>query len=360
VRLTPEFILLTDCCRWNFEGGAQPRVKPPAGMDWALFVRLARYHRVQGLAWKCLGSTDAPVPDEAAGELSSDAAAIAASNLRAAAECRDLLRKFDQAGVPLLFLKGLTLGALAYRTSAVKSAVDIDLLVPPNDLGRAADLLRSLDYEVAEPRTRGRAAIERWHASRKESLWVKQDGSLRIDLHTRLADNSRLLARLDLQANRRDVDVGNRVSLPTLGGDELFAYLAVHGSSSAWFRLKWIADFAALLAARAPAEIDRLYSRALELGAGRAPAQALLLADALFNTLGDNQPLRAELCRDRAAGMLYRAAFRQLAARREPREPTATRLGTATIHWTQLLLLPAAGFKLSEAFRQSRAALTRA
>jgi hypothetical protein len=41
------------------------------------------------------------------------------------------------AGLPFLFVKGLTLAALAYDNIATKSAVDIDLLVPPDDLATA-------------------------------------------------------------------------------------------------------------------------------------------------------------------------------------------------------------------------------
>ena len=39
-------------------------------------------------------------------------------------------------------------------------------------------------------------------------------------------------------------------SLRTLGDKELFAYLCVHGASHCWFRLKWLADLNAWLAAK--------------------------------------------------------------------------------------------------------------
>jgi hypothetical protein len=132
----------------------------------------------------------------------------------------------------------------------------------------------------------------------------------------------------------------------------LFAYLAVHGAWSAWFRLKWICDFAGLLQGRTGEQIGRLYRRSLELGAGRASGQALLLADTLFDTLRDSPQLKAELLRNSPVRRLYQAALRLLT--REPREPTDSRLGSLPIRWTELFLLPGLGFKISELSGQVR------
>jgi len=137
----------------------------------------------------------------------------------------------------------------------------------------------------------------------------------------------------------------------------LFAYLAVHGASSAWFRLKWIADFAGLLHGRAAGEIARLYLASQNLGAGRAAGQALLLADALFGTLTELPALRDQIARDRATRRLFRAALGLLSG--EPREPTQRLGGTFVIHWTQLLLLPGAAYKISEVSRQAQRLVTR-
>ena len=102
VEISPEFALLASCCRWNFPGG--DRRAPAAGeaVDWHRFLRLARFHRVEGLAWRAFGSTALAPPGEVAEALSSDADRIAAANLRAAAECRRLRMRFSEAGVPLL------------------------------------------------------------------------------------------------------------------------------------------------------------------------------------------------------------------------------------------------------------------
>ena len=49
--------------------------------------------------------------------------------------------------------------------------------------------------------------------------------------------------------------------------------------------------------------------------------------------------------------MLYVAAMRMMAE--GERDPTETPLGTLAIHWTQFLLMPDLGYKLSELRRQA-------
>ena len=132
----------------------------------------------------------------------------------------------------------------------------------------------------------------------------------------------------------------------------------MHGASSAWFRLKWITDFAALVHDMPQRELERLYWRSQELRAGRAAGQALLLAESLFGALRGAAALSEKLRDDYGIRVLHRAALHQLAGHAEPREPTERTFGTLNIHWTQLLLQPGWSFKAGEMLRQLRAALS--
>jgi hypothetical protein len=351
-----ELVLAIHCCRAAFARGEASVVLSDAQLDWSLFLRLVRFHRVQGLAWSALTEQRDQVPREIAEALADDAAAIAAANLRNAVECRNLLADFERAEVPLLFMKGLTLGALAYGNATIKAAIDIDLLVAEQQLVAAARLLQRRGYELNYPDIPSER-LRAWHRERKESAWVRPAEASPIDLHTRLSDNRALIPSLSVHSPRQSVEVAKGIALPTLGPDELFAYLCVHGASSAWFRLKWIADFAALLHGRSGDELDRLCRRSQKLGAGRAAGQALLLADSLFGSLEANAALREVLNEDAANRWLCRAALRQLAGKPDPVEPTGRPFGTTTIHLTQFALLPGLRFKLAELVRQLRTAL---
>ena len=355
IALEPEFSLLVSCCRWNFaraEVGSRPEIA--ANLDWNKFIQLARRHRVQGLAWNALAQRADRMPDEAREMLSSDARSIAATNLALAAECRDLLQLFEQSSVALLFVKGLAVGALAYRSPLLKMGWDIDLLIDPCDLTAATGLLVGRGYALRLPAKVNE--LPRWHGWSKESVWHR-DGRFHVELHTRLADNQRLIPTIDVRSSRQLIEVAPAISLPTLAEDELFAYLTVHGASSAWFRLKWISDFAAFVAGRSAEEIGRLYRQSQELGAGRAAGQALLLADRLFETLQPVPALREQVESDWATRQLCRAALRMMTD--GTREPTERVLGTLAIHWTQFLLQPRLGYQFSELRRQCETVIRR-
>src|SRR6478672_5726263 len=92
-----EFRLAVECCR---PGDGRPGIAP-AEVDWDDFLRLARFHRIEGLAWHRLGGVRG-VPAKTKDALRQDAAAIAAQNLHAAAESRDLLEAFEAVKVPCL------------------------------------------------------------------------------------------------------------------------------------------------------------------------------------------------------------------------------------------------------------------
>ncbi|QIK95826.1 nucleotidyltransferase family protein [Sphingomonas sp. HDW15A] len=345
--LAPEFRLLVQCCQWNFADASKSSVDLTDGLDWKLVLALARRHRVQGLVWNALAQYANNMPVDIKDALASDARSIAANNLAIAGECRAILTEFDQAGISLLFVKGLTVGALAYRSPLMKMGWDIDLLIDARDLEEAARLLERRGYGVRIPSKR--AQLHAWHRPSKESVWSRDD-LFHVELHTRLSDNQRLIPTLGVHSPSQFVEVAPGVSLKTLAKEELFAYLSVHGASSAWFRLKWISDFGALIYGLCNEELERFYRVSQKMGAGRAAGQALLLADAMFNSLACSPALRKQIESDPANEWLARAAFQLMTG--EVREPTERHLGTLTIHWTQFFLRSGLGFKFSELARQ--------
>lgn len=354
MHLPPEFRLVADCCRWPPSPARDEAVRTGAGraLDWTLIARIAERHRVEGLVWNALRRAEVAVPAEAGERLRAAAARIARQNLVLTAESLRLAERLDGAGIRHLFVKGVALGALVYGSVGPKMGWDIDLLVPLDSVEAAAALLEAAGYRLDLPSgPRARETLARFHEHWKESVWKSADGALTVELHTRLSDNPMLLPEVGPDSPVQLVEVAKGRFLPTLGPDELFAYLSVHGASSAWFRLKWIADVAALLAPVPPDEIERLYRRSQQLGAGRASAQALLLCRRLFGT-AIPPALAAELEADRTNGWLLAIALRKLAGRALATELHHIRFGTASIHLMQLGLLPGLRFKLGELGRQ--------
>lgn len=352
--LSPEFRLLARCCHASFKDRIAAEVRFDQSLDWQDFLALASRHRVAGLAWHGLNSLGIEAPLAIEGQLSAAAAATADHGLRAALLSCQLRDAFTARDIPLLFLKGLVVGALAYGDPFRKMAWDIDILVSPDRLTDACAVLRGMDHRPVHP-AGSDDDLARWHQQSKESVWTSADGRMTVELHTGLTDHPALLPTMGITAQPALVKILPGTSLPSLPSDQQFAYLCVHGSSSAWFRLKWIADLAGTISGASEGELGRLLVAAERLGAGRSAAQALLLACWLFPILADDAPLARALRSDRVATWLAARSLAQLCGP----EPRSRRFGTATIHLTQLVLTPRISDGLAEFARQLRAPLNR-
>ncbi|HVF82987.1 MAG TPA: nucleotidyltransferase family protein [Sphingomicrobium sp.] len=317
-------------------------------VDWDFFLKLAARHRVEGLVHKALyGRHD--LPSKVRQRLLLQGQLIAADNLRAARESMRLQAAFAAAEVPLLFVKGLPLGLIAYGDPFAKQAIDMDLLVPAGRIRDAAAVLVGLGYRPVPPITAKR--IGDWHRVSKESAWLGGVGLL-VDLHCRLTDLPNALEAFSPWQAEQLFSIAPGVTLRGFGGTALLAYLAVHGGTSGWFRLKWLSDFAGVVTGILPHDVEAAWQACLGTPAEPALALSFLLSHDLFGT---------DLPRDLAEDGPNRQQLRLLAFSKgnllATAEPTERRLGTVGIHLTQLLLAGswAAGWR--EGRRQVRHAL---
>lgn len=273
-----EFQLLAACCRWPTDAIAI-RAAAQATIDWHHFLALARRHRVLGFARIGLEAAAIPVPPGvAAGHRRQ-----IARNLLLLHEAARIAAMLADAAIPAAFLKGATLAELAYGDQTVKQTLDNDLLVDPGHVAATIELLGSLGYRVADPAVP--LDRKRWSVlvdMVKECSLVRPNKAM-LDLHWRMTSVKGLLPEPDLTRDLLLVAVGDH-RLPTLDDEALMVYLAVHGARHGWSRLKWLADFNALLAARDDAAVAALRSRAKRDGVTRAMDLALLQANRLFGT----------------------------------------------------------------------------
>jgi hypothetical protein len=347
-----EFRLITDAIRLVFASAAKPTFNSVGpDFDFERFLSLCRRHRVEGLVWDGLRHSDLIVPDRSAEVLARKHDQIVAHNLRVCAESAVLLAEFRSASIEPLFVKGATLGAIAYRRPLSKMGWDIDLLVHSDEISAASDILRRLDYRpVDPPGDPDRTAIAAWHRTRKESLWRKRHSDMHVDLHSRLVDNELLWPKMS-EAGVQKVKVANGIELPTLTDADLYRYLCVHGAWASWFRLKWLADLAGFLASQTKEQIAELHITAMQAGAGRASAQALILAHDFFH-INVGSDLLQRLTADRTTRLLVTVARFHLTGPLSLREPTETPFGTLLIHLAEPLLQAGWRFKVNEVRRQ--------
>lgn len=348
--LSAEFRLVAACCRWPASDARNATITEAArAIDWPRLLRVTKRQRVEGLVADGLRRAKIPLPPELEDWAAATGPDVARRNLAFVAESVRLRDRFAAAGVPMLFVKGVTLGKLAYDSLSVKTSWDIDLAVPPDRTAEACALLDAAGYVPADPGPElTRAQLLTWLDLSKETLWIHGGNGMALELHSRLVSNPSML-RLPSPSTAIMADVAPGVGLPTLDDDALFAYLCIHGAGHAWSRMKWIADVAAFLGSR---DIERLYRRSQELGAGRCSAQALLLCAILFDTPVP-APLLDNLLGDRLTHWLVGVAFGAMAGRHEERELDESAMSTLPIQLAHFALVPGWRYKAAEVWRKS-------
>lgn len=337
-------------CRAAFDDRASPLLAAHPPADGEALLAYARRHRIQGLVWDSLAGLPGLIEEAPAAALAEDARGVNARNLATAAALGQLQAAFGSAGVDVLHLKGLALASLCYRHPMAKAGWDIDVLVASPTLREAAVALGGLRYRcLLPPDARG---LDRWHRRRIESVWIRPGDEMAVELHTRLSPSPALIPDIGMASPRQEASVAGR-RLETLADAPLLAYLAVHGANSLWFRLKWLADFAAF-ADRLGERLDAVAGEAAGLKVGRCLRLAFRLSARVFGTA--IPPSCADMP-DTVDRWLFGAALDQLVGKNAMIEPTGERLGTMPIHAAGLLLGGTTGFLVKDAARRGRDAL---
>jgi Uncharacterised nucleotidyltransferase len=145
----------------------------------------------------------------------------------------------------------------------------------------------------------------------------------------------------------RVVPLAGGAGLRTLGEEDLFAYLCMHGALHWWNRLKWLADVNALIGSMPEDGLERLVRAAEARGAGRAAAQALLLCRKLFQTPLPTS-LTATLDKSITMRWLEATAVKAMTTGHGEHDPHEVRFGTTRGSLSTFLLSRGWRYQLAE------------
>jgi hypothetical protein len=334
---SPEFLLVAACSAWPPTDRRTESIRNLAvsNLDWTRVVRTVARHRVAGLVHEGLSHARSAVPLETARAIEVQAQAGVRQNLACVAETLNLQRLFGDADLPVVFFKGVSLAMLAYGNLALRHSRDIDILTGPGTLTQSAALLGSAGYSryLPSPKFTG-SQLQMWIHRCKEIGYVHPEKKIEVELHSRLFDNPAMMVDLPTTNQLQMVQLGDGVGVRTFGNEDLFAYLCAHGAVHCWFRLKWLADIAALLAQKPDGGAERLYRAADARGVGRCAAQAILLCGRLLGMALPDE-LITELSRDASVRWLEGIAINAITAELEPTEQP---LGTTRNNLSHFLL----------------------
>ncbi len=313
----PELRLAAACCRWPPSPARDAAVQTAVadGIDWERFARVVVRQRVWGLVDAGLKAAGIAVPEAIATPLARQARRVVHNNLVAAADTARLTGLIAAAGYPVLAVKGVVLGALAYGSVGFKHSKDIDLLILPEHVAPVLALLEAETYRITQP-AHGLSAAQRAVLPRygKDVGMMRGAPHLQIELHWRLFTNAQLLSTLTARSPTQTVMLGTALSAPTFAPADLYSYLVLHGANDGWSRMKSLADLNALVASADPLALPMWHDRAVSLGAEAASEQAMLMMHDLF-ALPLPITLAETIGRSRRVQMLVAGAYQLMAVR---------------------------------------------
>jgi Uncharacterised nucleotidyltransferase len=335
--------LLAACVRRPLDGEARARLDRCASgtLDWNLFLRWCQRHRVVSLASDALRQArSAGVPSSVIDRLWTASQQQVRASLSQIAETIDLIRTLRDAGIGVLCLKGPVLAQLAFGSSALRDSRDVDLLVAPADFAAACHLLEAEGYRRIKPDPAlPNFLLATYQNFSHEHVYRSPKGAV-IEIKQRLHPTLSLLPLdvEDLLRQPRIVDVAGQ-QISTLPDLELFLYLCTHGSRHGWFRLKWIADIAALVRRFPPQFLIDVSECAVKLGIARPFREATLLSHALLHAPVP-AALLAEARSDAQASRGATLAARHLAVLGRNGDPSSDTLFTLRLDLAEYRIRP--------------------
>lgn len=248
-------------------------------LDWNLLLDLAGDHRVLGVLAARLKETGfAGTPAHAREKLHNRMRAQQLFSLSMTAELFRILEQFEQAGIESLLVKGPLVSLLAYGDPAVRSYVDLDLIVRHQTVLKASQIMTGLGFDADVPEEAIRAG-----KIPGEYLFGRTGTRQLVELHTERTFRyyPRPMRIADLYARQRRVLLDGK-EIPTLSLEDEFVLNCIHGAKHFWERLMWSADIGAMVVRCPEIAWERTRQAASDVGAERMLRVALLLAESLL------------------------------------------------------------------------------
>jgi hypothetical protein len=227
--------LLLYCLGVRPTGGSDTRPPTLTVSDWAKVLRQAGVNGLTPLLYHRLKTVvPAPqLPPPVLEHLRDAGVRSAAQSLQISRELAQVLDGLRRHGIPVIALKGAHLGQVVYRSFALRTMCDLDVLVRREDLTRATEVLTGLSYA---PQYYGVEEVD--YAQHHHLRPMARPGGIRVEIHWNIVRPAVPFA-VDLeglwQRARRTEIAG--VEALVLSPEDLVLHLCLHASFSHKFRV---------------------------------------------------------------------------------------------------------------------------
>lgn len=250
--------------------------------DWVDLIGLARRHKVVPILVNQLRLMEVKPPEIVAADLDRHSQTNLIRAMRHSVELVRLTTMLDAEKIEFLAFKGLALLMLTDQELNQRHCGDMDLLlVNPNDLTAADELLRNAGYHrmvKAEIFAKNNPKFQNFF-NFKDLVYTHPSTGIRLELHFSLFHKDLLpVTSKQLHENRSHIKIGSQ-SIPALSLQDHLIYLLVHGSVSGWTRLKWLVDIPLVSNNGEAYKDDAFLKLSQKLGVQRMVGQGLVLAN---------------------------------------------------------------------------------
>ena len=188
--LSQEDALLVHCARLDLFQERRKAVKYllTEGLDWDLLLDKAAWHRLSPLVSYHLRTPDLSVfvPQLVLEKLQRLNYQSLARNMLLQDELSKLLSAFNEAGLPVIVLKGAALLGSIYRDIALRPMSDLDVLVQPENLDRAEAIALCYGYlPIVERVVQEHDATDRRHLPNL----IHHERGIVLEIHQHIVDS---------------------------------------------------------------------------------------------------------------------------------------------------------------------------
>jgi hypothetical protein len=282
VPLTPEFELLLGGTSPLFDNGTRSRVEEwlRAGPGWKDLTQLALNHSLSPLLYTRIHLLSPSLPREHLLTLKADAVTLTQRALIYTAEMKRLIPLFEANRISTLVFKGPPLARNLYGSLALRTFVDLDIMVHPEDVERAWALLKAEEYTLSYKFSA--AHLPALIRSGNHLILYGSENQC-LELHWAFFPKSRATPFDTTGAwERREPLRFDDMTIMTLAPHDLVHFLCLHGTKHAWCRLAWITDLAWFIFRYPEFDWDALLDHAARLGTAHMTLVGLSLVHELY------------------------------------------------------------------------------
>ncbi len=248
--LRPEEQLLLQCARTKVESSQIAFIKDLLNLplNWDYFLQVSVLQKVLPLVHHFLNQIPNIFPEAVLSKTRVAFEANVQRNLFLTVHLRRLIQLLEANHIPAVPYKGLTLGAIAYKSLFLRTLSDLDVFVPEEAVDQVITLLVRNGYQPSDKEPTSRQAILRYRRYSYHHALIHSEDEVSVEIHWRFLRDPHLLSvkAFDFWKGLVQVVLSGK-AFHSFSPEVLLLLLCGHGAKHFWLDLMNVCDVAELL-----------------------------------------------------------------------------------------------------------------